>query len=50
MAYSQDRGEVYLILHQMVSLRGSFAREFIVKLLQVVVYLFEIACVLTLSR
>ena len=50
MAYSQDRGEVYLIPHQIGSLQGSFAREVCCEILQVAVSLFEIACVFTLSR
>ena len=46
MAYGQDHGEVYLILHQMVSLKKSLAEKFGVKSLQVAVSLFETACIL----
>ena len=47
MAYGQDRGEVYLILHQMESLQRSLVYKFVVKLLQVVVSLLNIAFILT---
>ena len=46
MAYDHDLRDVYLILHQMVSLKKSLAERFGVKSLQVAVSLFETACIL----
>ena len=46
MAYGQDRWEVYLILHQMDSLKKILTEKFGVKSLQVAVSLFETACIL----
>ena len=47
MAYDKDRGDVYLIPHQMVSLKKYHVKKFGRKSLQVAVSLFEIACILT---
>ena len=47
MAYGKDRGEVYLIFHQMVSPKDSLAEKFGLKSLEVEVSLFETTCILT---
>ena len=49
MAYCQDQGEVYLIHHQIASLRRSLTKKFVVKSLRMEVSLFEIACMLPFS-